>query len=158
MRSLLPFVLAAGLLVAACGGGGDDDNTPTPDPNEPFMDTSAPQLDDTAYVAALCEEIGAYMTVLGSKGEEEIHAARDTFEADVRAMHPPEGADEFHRNFVDYLVGVRSDPTLVITMDPPLPTGELRGRLAEAEAEAECEYPLFTRSDATPAPSATPGG
>jgi hypothetical protein len=158
MRALIPFAVTAALLAAACGGDGNDDAEPTSDHNEPFMDASAPQLDDTAYVAALCDGVEGYMAVIQSKGEEEVRTARQEFEAKVRSLHPPEGTEAFQRDFVAYIDGAQSDPTLLLTTDPPLPTGELRTRLADAEAGADCQYQLFTRSDATPAPSATPGG
>jgi hypothetical protein len=155
MRPLLFMLVAASLVLVACGGGDNDDET-TPDAEQPFMDTSAPQLSDTDYVAGLCDGVEGYMAAVLSKGEPEIRAARDQFEVDVRAMHPPEGTQDFHREFVEYLSGAQSDPTLLITTDPPLPTGELRERLATAEGSASCQYQLFTRSDA--APTATPGG
>lgn len=154
MRRLLPFALIATVLLAACGGGDNDDES-VPD-DQSFMDTSAPQLSDGDYVAALCDGIEGYMEAVLSKGEPEIRAARDKLEADTRGLHPPEGTQDFHRDFVEYLAGAESDPTLLLTTDPPLPNGELRDRLAAAESGASCEYQLFARTE--PSPTATPGG
>lgn len=155
MRPILALAATA-VLLAGCGGGGDDDKDPSPLATEqPFMDTSAPQLDDTEYVAALCDGIETYMEAVNNRGEEELREVRATMEANARALHPPEGAEEFQRDYVAYLESAESDPTLLLVTDPPLPQGELRTRLASAEADAGCEIPLFTRGD--PA-SPTPGG
>jgi hypothetical protein len=92
---------------------------------------------------------------VNSKGTlEELKAARDKLEADTRSLHPPEGAEDFQRDYVQYLGNAKSDPTLLITQAPPLPEGDLRARLASAEFEAGCEFPLFARGE----PSPTPGG
>lgn len=154
MRALVPVAVLGSLLLAACGGGGDDDDT-TPDAGEPFMDTSVPQLNDTEYVAALCDSIEEWVDAVNTRGTvEELQEARDKLEADTRALHPPEGAEDFQRDYVQYLDNAESVPTILVTQSPPLPDGELRTRLADAEADAGCEFPLFTRGEATP----TPGG
>jgi hypothetical protein len=157
MRALLPFAVAATMMLAACGGG-DNDQEPTPDDaDQPFMDTSAPQLSDTEYVAALCDGVEEWVGALNTRSTpEELREARDTLEAGVRALHPPEGAEDFQRDYVGYLDNAESEPTILVTTDPPLPEGELRERLSAAEATADCAYPFFARSDATP--TATPGG
>ena len=61
---------------------------------------------------------------------------------------------QFQRDYVGYLDNAESEPTILVTTDPPLPEGELRERLAAAEASADCAYPFFARSEASP----TPGG
>ena len=120
------------------------------------MSTAGPALSDTDYVAALCDGIEEWANAVNTKGTvEELAEARDKLEADTRALHPPEGAEDFQRDYVAYLETAESDPTLLIVSDPPLPDGELRTRFAAAEADASCAIPLFTRGDP---PSPTPGG
>ncbi len=156
MRALLPFAVAATIMLAACGGGDGNDDDPTPDDaDQPFMDTSAPQLSDTEYVAALCDGVEDWVDALNTRSTpDELREARDKLEADVRALHPPEGTEDFQADYVGYLDDAESEPTILVTTDPPLPEGALRERLAAAEPAADCEYAFFARSEATP----TPGG
>ena len=158
MRALIPFAVAVSVMLAACGGGDGNDDEPTADDaDQPFMDTSAPQMSDTEYVAALCDGVEAWVDALNTRSTpDELAEARDKLEADTRALHPPAGAEDFQRGYVEYLDNAESEPTILVTTDPPLPEGELRERLSAAEGSADCEYRFFARSDTTPA--ATPGG
>lgn len=148
MRSRLLFaaLVLPALLFVACGGGGSDEPTPTP---------SGPPLSDQEYVRGLCVGIAKWVDLAYSKSEDELRTAVGQFIDETKALNPPADARDFHAAFLKYLQDREETPAALLGEDPPLPSGDLRARLAAVERTLpECKSPLFARGE----PSPTPGG
>lgn len=145
MRFACAVLLCVSLLAAACGGDdADGDALPTP---------SGPPLSDAEYVQSLCDAIKTWNDATLTKSTaDELRTVLDEFVKDMKLVNPPVDARPFHAGFVKYLEDARSDPTLLITREPALPEEPVRNRLAEAERNATCVAPVFSRSTATPTP------
>lgn len=137
---------AASLLLAACGGDGDStDASATPDASASATNgaTGAP-LSDEEYLRVFCTGISRYRVALNTANRDELIGVVEEYRDSMAAVTPPEDAQEFHADFVDYLTEALEEPTALITRDPPVPENGVRERLAEKQADVpECEYPTF---------------
>lgn len=134
MRTVLLTLLALPLLLfAACGDGGDD---PKPTGNE---------LTDEQYLAAICSGTSKFTEALLSKTKvEDIAAVIKEFSAEMKKLNPPADLKSYNEQFVKYLDDAVGDPTSLVTRNPPLPSKDVRDRLAAKESSViECKDGTF---------------
>ena len=125
---VLALVAVFALLVLAC-----EDNPP------------AGAVDDEAYLAVMCSNLGRFSDAILVETEEAgIAAVIEDFIEELEAVEPPADLREFHDAFLEYLEDAVDDPTSPLVLPPPLPDDDVRERLAGKErAVPECREPTF---------------
>lgn len=120
------------LVAAACGGG---------DSSKP----SGNELTDEQYLAAICSGTSRFAEALVTKTKaEDIAQVIRQFSADMKALNPPADLKSYTGQFVKYLDDAVADPTSLVTRTPPLPSKDVRDRLATKETSVpECKSGTF---------------
>ncbi len=130
---LLPLLLVFG----ACG------DSKTDDPATPTL--SGGTGTDEDYLAAICGGTSDFSNALISKttADEIADVIRD-FIATMKQANPPADLVQYNADFVKYLEDAVSDPTSLVTRNPPLPSKDAQRRLAAKELSvAECKDGTF---------------
>lgn len=120
------------LVIGACGG----DDSPR---------SSGAELTDEQYLAAICSGTSRFAEALVTKTRaEDIGDVIKQFSAELKALNPPADLKSYTAQFTKYLDDAVSDPTSLVTRTPPLPSSDVRSRLAGKEATvAECKDGTF---------------
>ncbi len=140
IRTIPLVLLLLAFLPVACGGGAEDDPTPVPTPSD---------VDDEAYLAIICEGLDAFSDAVDtSTTVEQLAASIQTFIDELQAVAPPADVAEFHTAFTNYLIQSLDDPTRPLVAPPPLPSDDIRERLADKERNVTaCKNPTFFAAD-----------
>ena len=128
---LLAPVLVLTLLAAACSG----------DDAKPAGDAST----DEQYLKIICTGLSNFSDALVSKtSSDEIAKVIKEYIASLKPVTPPQDLAKFHKDFQKYLQDALDDPTSLVTKTPPLPSEDVRRRIASKEANVpECKNATF---------------
>lgn len=135
---LLPVLFMFG----ACGGDSSDPD-PTTTSNRGGTGT------DEEYLADICSGTSEFSNALLSKttAEEIAEVIRD-FIGQMKEANPPADLVKYNDDFVKYLEDSVSDPTSLVTRNPPLPPKDVQRRLAAKELSVdECKDGTFFSRD-----------
>jgi hypothetical protein len=136
-RLFLLLAVAAPLQLAASGGDDDDSN-------------GGGTGTDEGYLKAICTGTSDFSNALLSKTTAaEIADVIRAFITKMKAANPPADLVKYNDEFIKYLEDSVSDPTSLVTKQPPLPSDDIRKRLAAKESSvAECKDPTFFSREA----------
>ncbi|MGB4863405.1 MAG: hypothetical protein WBO97_13190 [Tepidiformaceae bacterium] len=143
MRKLLAaggMLLPLLLVMSACG-----DSKSQSDPTTTTGGTGT----DEAYLATICAGTSEFSNALISKtSADEIADVIRAFITEMKAANPPADLVQYNADFVKYLEDAVSDPTSLVTRNPPLPPKDVQRRLAAKELDVpECKDGTFFSRD-----------
>lgn len=141
---MLPIAGASAFLLAACGGSDDSGVAP-----------GAPEgVSDEEYLAVLCAGAESFSDALIAQSTPDgLRAAIQAYIDALEAVTPPRDVSKWHVDYIAFLKDAESQPSLMVSGNPPIPAEPARSRLAQKESDvAECEDPLFFSPAATPTP------
>ena len=132
------LVLCA-FVFAACNSKDDPEPTGTP-------------ATDEQYLKAICTGLVNFSDALVSKtSSTEIAAVIKAYIVGMQQIQPPTDLQKFHKDFVKYLQDALNDPTSLVTTTPPLPSDDVRKRIASKERNVpECRDATFFSTKANP--------
>ncbi|MGE0598011.1 MAG: hypothetical protein AB7J35_12715 [Dehalococcoidia bacterium] len=135
---LLPLLFVLG----ACGNDNKSDETPT-------ATLAGGTGTDEGYLAAICKGTSDFSNALISKTTaDEIAGVIRDFIAQMKQANPPADLVQYNADFVKYLEDALSDPTSLVTRNPPLPSKDIQRRLAAKELSVEeCKDGTFFSRD-----------
>jgi hypothetical protein len=136
------FLIPVLLFGAACGDDGDDD-TGSDAPS------AKPGGNDEDYLKAICSGTQEFSNALITKTSvEEIGQVVEDFVATMKDTNPPDDLEQYNAEFIQYLEEALSDPTSLVTRNPPLPPEDVQRRLAGKEVTIdECKDGTFFSRD-----------
>lgn len=128
------------LVMSACGDSKSDPNPTT---------TTGGTGTDEAYLATICAGTSDFSNALISKtSADEIADVIRDFITEMKAANPPADLVQYNADFVKYLEDAVSDPTSLVTRNPPLPPKDVQRRLAAKELSVpECKDGTFFSRD-----------
>lgn len=134
---LLPLIF----LLGACAGSKTAD--------QPSATLGGGTGTDEGYLAAICAGTSQFSNALISKTTpDEIADVIRDFIAEMKQANPPADLVQYNADFVKYLEDAVSDPTSLVTRNPPLPAKDIQRRLAAKELSVpECKDGTFFSRD-----------